>query len=247
MERHLQRLSWIRVRELVPDTIDTIIFPVGTIEAHGSACLGTDNLIPEVIADGIAERINALVAPTVNYGITKSLYGYSGGCTVDSDIFQQYIGEILESFVDSGFGNIILMNGHGGNNTALKQAAFEFHTDTGANIAVIHWWELCAKMTEEFFGHVGGHAGTDENAMVHSIDEALLDRDNYDPDLAWHFKPGADVYPVPGTILLYKEGEGLPEFDAARARQYREKVIEAVGDFAETVLERWRKFGLGYA
>jgi len=246
MERHLQKLSWMRVRELVPDTIDTIIFPVGTIEAHGSACLGTDNFIPEILADGIAGRINALIAPTVNYGITKSLYGYNGGCTVDPDIFRQYIREILESFVDSGFANIILMNGHGGNNAALKEAAFEFHTDTGANIAVIHWWELCAKMTEEFFGHVGGHAGTDENAMVQTIDDALLDRERYTPDLAWHFRQGADIYPIPGTILLYKQGEGLPEFDAAKASEYRDKVVEAVGAFAETVIERWRKFGLGY-
>ena len=66
MERRLQRLNWIKVKKLVPDKIDTVIFPVGTLEAHGSACLGTDNFIPETIAEGIAERLNALVAPVVN-------------------------------------------------------------------------------------------------------------------------------------------------------------------------------------
>ena len=245
MQRHLQKLNWLKVRDLVPDKIDTVILPVGTVEAHGSACLGTDNFIPEVIADGISERVDALIAPTVNYGITKSLYGYNGGSTIRPDIFEAYIREILDSMVQTGFRNIFVMNGHGGNNSSLKSVAFDFHTDTGVNIAVIHWWELCADMTREFFGHRGGHAGTDEAAMVHAIDETYLDEDTYDPDLAYYFRPGADIYPVPGTILLYAENEGHPEFDLEQAKKYREAVIKTVGEFAEMVLGRWRKFGLG--
>ncbi|HKK22036.1 MAG TPA: creatininase family protein [candidate division Zixibacteria bacterium] len=244
MERTLQKLSWLKIRELVPEKIDTIIFPVGTVEAHGSSCIGTDNFIPEVVAQGIAERLNALVAPTVNYGITKSLYRYNGGSTITPSTFELYVRDILNSFVDTGFRNVILMNGHGGNNTSLKKVAFEFHHKMKANIAVVHWWELCHDMTIEFFGHTGGHAGTDETAMVQSIDSSLADKSAYDPELAYYFRPGADVYPVPGSILLYREGEGYPNFDAEQAAAYREKVIATVGDFAEMVLARWRKFGL---
>ncbi len=244
MERELQKLSWLTIQKLVPSEIDTIIFPVGTVEAHGSACIGTDNYIPETIAQGIAERINSLVAPTVNYGITKSLYRYNGGSTIKPETFQLYVRDILDSFVDSGFKNIILMNGHGGNNAALKPVAYEFHKEQSANIAVIHWWELCADMTDKFFGHAGGHAGTDETAMVQAIDEKLADKATYDPELAYTFKLGADVYPVPGSILLYKEGEGYPNFDVKQAKEYRKKVVETVGDFCEMVLGRWKKFGL---
>ena len=244
MQRHLQRLSWIAVRQLVPTDIDTIILPVGTMEAHGANALGTDNLIPETIADGIAERINALVAPTVNYGITKSLYRYNGSLTIEPENFKDYIIDIVDSLADAEFKNIIIMNGHGGNNSSLKEVAVNLHRDLGVNIAVIHWWELCADMTQEFFGHAGGHAGTDETAMVQAIDPALVDEKAYDPELAYHFRPGADIYPVPGSILLYKEGEGLPNFDADQARQYREKVIVAVGDFVEMVLKKWRMFDL---
>ena len=244
MKRQLQKLNWLQVKDLVPGKINTIILPVGTVEAHGSACLGTDNFIPETIADGIAERLNALIAPTVNYGITKSLYRYNGGSTISPSIFGPYVREILDSFADTGFRNIILLNGHGGNNAALKSVAYEFHKDGARNIAVIHWWELCSEMTCEFFGHHGGHAGTDETAMVQAIDPNLADEKMYDPELAWYFRPGADVYPVPGSILLYKEGEGYPNFDVEQAEQYREKVVEMVGDFAELVIGRWKKFDL---
>ena len=244
MERQLQRLTWLRVRELVPDKIDTVLLPVGTLEAHGSACLGTDNFIPETIAAGMAERLSAVIAPTINYGVTRSLYRYSGGATISPGTFGLYVRDVLNSLADSGFRNVILLNGHGGNNSVLKDVACEFHAEKKANIAVIHWWALCSEMTNEFFGHLGGHAGTDETAMVQAVDPSLVDEGSYDPELVYQFRSGADVYPVPGSILLYKEGEGYPNFDIEQAREYRSKVIEKVGDFTEMVIARWRKFGM---
>jgi creatinine amidohydrolase len=244
VERELQRLNWLNVRDLVPGKIDTVILPVGTVEAHGGDCLGTDNFIPETIASGIAERINALIAPTLSFGITKSLHRYEGCVTLRPDTFAHCLGDIVESFGHSGFRNVIVMNGHGGNNDVLKKVAHDWHRDYGINICVVHWWELCAEMTEEFFGHVGGHAGTDESAMVQAVDESLANSDAFDPKQAWFFRPGADVYPVPGTILLYRDGEGLPEYDSAKSKQYRDKVIRSVGDFVQLVLDRWRELGL---
>jgi creatinine amidohydrolase len=244
MERQLQKLSWPRIRELVPAQIDTVILPVGTVEAHGSACIGTDNVVPETIAEGIADRVNALVAPTVNYGITKSLYRYEGGFTIETETFQAYIGDILLSLAKNDFKNIIIMNGHGGNNSALKQIAFEFHTEVHRNVAVIHWWELCGDLDKKFWGHPGGHAGTNEAALAQATDPNYLDEKAYDPDMAYWYRPGADVYPVPGTILLYEKGVGYPEFDEAKAREYRDAVVAEVGAFVEDVLRRWRKFGL---
>jgi creatinine amidohydrolase len=243
VERQIARLSWQQVQSLVPAKIDTIILPVGTIEAHGSTSLATDCIIPEDIALGIAERINALVAPTVNYGVTRSLYRFNGGSTVRPETLALYIRDILNSFAADSFRHIIIMNGHGGNNATLKSVALDFHQERKSAVAVIHWWELCGDMTKEFFGHVGGHAGTDETAYVQAVDPTLADKSDYSAEQAWYFRPGADIYPVPGTILLYKEGEGYPNFDLEQAKAYRLKVIETVGEFAQTVIERWRKFG----
>jgi len=244
MERHLQKLHWLKVREIIPSKIDTVILPIGTVEPHGTACIGTDNVIPETIGEGIAERINALVAPTISYGITRSLYGYPGGMTVSADAFGSYVREVLGSLAKLGFHNVIIMNGHGGNNSVLKEEAFEFNAATGHNIAVVHWWELCDRLDRQFWGHPGGHAGTNECAIAQAIDPAYLDPQAYKKEMAWWFRPGADIYPVPGTILLYEENTGYPEFDLEKARQYREAVIKEVGDFVEQVLQRWRRSGL---
>lgn len=241
MHRELQRLTWKNIGELVPEQIDTIIFPVGTVEAHGAAALGTDNLIPESIADYLAEKINALIAPTLNYGITKSLYGYPGSITIQAPNFQACIKDILKSFYDIGFEKVIVLNGHGGNTSALKSAAQEFFYIYRIKIAVIQWWQLCAELAEEFFGEAGGHAGNDETAMVQAIDENLVDKSLFDYDMPYFFRPGANIYPVPGSILLYKEDEGLPDFDSEKARQFQQKVFEHVEEFIRLVLARWEK------
>ena len=81
----------MKIQKLVPSEIDTVIFPVGTLEAHGSSCIGTDNFIPESIAAGIAGRVNALIAPTVNYGITRSLLRYSGGSGIKPDTLYEIL------------------------------------------------------------------------------------------------------------------------------------------------------------
>ncbi len=239
MQRELQRLTWKHIKELVPDNIDTVLFPVGTVEAHGAAAIGTDNIIPQSLAEYLADKINALIAPVLNYGITKSLYGYPGSIAIRPANFESFIGDILHSFKDTGFRKVIILNGHGGNNTALKSAAQEFFHDCRIPVAVIHWWQLCDDLVKEFYGEAGAHAGLDETAMVQAIDESLVDKSLYDDNMPYHFQPGADVYPVPGSILLYVENEGLPDFDVNKAREYQKKVFNKVEEFVRFVISRW--------
>jgi creatinine amidohydrolase len=240
IQRELQRLTWKDIRDLVPDKIDTVLFPVGTVEAHGAAALGTDNLIPESICAYLADKINALIAPCLDYGITRSLYGYPGSITIRPPHYEKFVADILKSFKDIGFKNIFVINGHGGNNPVLKTAAYDFYYEHKTNIAVIHWWELVGELTREHYGQAGGHAGLNENAMMHAIDESLVDKSQYDDNMAYFHRSG-DIYPIPGSIILYKENEGLPDFDVEKAKAYQQKVFAEMEKFIRLILDRWSK------
>src|SRR5438552_6762898 len=76
--REMERINWMEFREVVPSKITTVLLPTGTIEPHGVINNGADNTAPTAIARAIAKRVNAIIAPTLPYGITGSMEAYPG-------------------------------------------------------------------------------------------------------------------------------------------------------------------------
>lgn len=93
-----------------------ILLPVGTIEYHSTHCpYGCDALVSQGIAHRVAEKINAVVMPTLWYGVSSYAVGGPEKNTVqvDCDIFEDYVYAILESLFRSGFRkNIYLLIAH---------------------------------------------------------------------------------------------------------------------------------------
>src|SRR5512139_330415 len=131
-----EELNWAEFEKLVPSKYDTAILPVGTIEAHGVAPLGTDNLIPVEMARRIADDLKALVAPVVNYGITRTLLAYPGSLSVSAETFEKYLTEIMLSIADCKFEKLVVLNGHGGHLDQLGRAAREVWASKKIKIAV---------------------------------------------------------------------------------------------------------------
>jgi creatinine amidohydrolase len=238
--RKLEEMNWMEFKRLVPKKIDAVLMPVGTIEAHGVTGLGTDNQVPASICDRVADNVNALIAPGVNYGITKSLLPYPGSVTVLPDTFERYVFEVACGLADAGFRRIVFMNGHGGNTEALKNVSFRLFREKKTYSAVIDWWVLCADAIKQVYGHAGGHAGTDETAMVqvdHSID---VRKQDYSKGLAFTVQPGLAAIPFPGSIILYKQDEGYPDFDPAKAAKLMDAVCAKVEETILDVFHRWQ-------
>ena len=62
----LQHASWPEVEDYLKRS-SAILIPIGSTEQHGpTGLIGTDALCPEVLANGIAERGGALVAPPLH-------------------------------------------------------------------------------------------------------------------------------------------------------------------------------------
>jgi creatinine amidohydrolase len=239
MPLRLEEMNWMEFGDLVPKKINTVLLPVGTIEAHGVTNLGTDISIPLFICERIADDLKAIIAPPVYYGITRSLYSYPGSLTVSSSTFENYVTEIMLSLSEKGFSRIVVMNGHGGHFNELKNAAMKAHREGKAKVAVIEWWVLCEELTREFFGETGGHAGLDENAAVLAIDSKLVKKSRYKRDMVCQMKNGMHCLPAPGSILTYKEGEGSPQFDQKKARLYMNKVNRKIKDEILGLFKRW--------
>src|SRR6185312_8127538 len=93
--REMERINWKEFAKWVPSRIQTVLLPLGTLEAHGAIANGTDIIAPVAIARSIAGRVNAMIAPVVPYGFTGILDAYPGSFTIPEDTYRGYVRAVL--------------------------------------------------------------------------------------------------------------------------------------------------------
>lgn len=99
----------------------TVIIPVGVVEQHGYHLpLSTDIHNSVELTKKAGDRLNAVVAPAVNYCFSGGTL--LGTVNISPNTFGLLISEICSEFVRMGFKNIVVLLGHAGtdNKTALK-------------------------------------------------------------------------------------------------------------------------------
>jgi creatinine amidohydrolase len=246
--REMERINWMEFAECVPSKIQTVLLPLGTLEAHGAIANGTDIIAPVAIARAIAARVNAMIAPVVPYGFTGILDSYAGSFTVPEETYRAYVRAVLVGLSRNKFRNIIMLNGHGGGQTAILSAlAQETGRETNTRILVVNWWSYCSDVTREVFGEDGGHAGNTETAFMLAVDPELVQKERYSgPEMATAIPaPNTwSAYPFPSSILLYQEGQGYPVFDPNQARVFFDKVNDKVAKLIEDTIKKWDMAGL---
>ena len=245
--REMDRINWMEFREVVPARIQTVLLPTGTLEPHGVVNNGADNTAPLAIARRIAQRTNAMIAPVLPYGMTGSMEAYPGAFQITEAAYRPFVKQILEGLAKNGFRNIIIVNGHGGGQTAVLTAvAAEVAAERKVRTLVVNWWSYASDVTKEVFGEDGGHAGLNETAFVQAIDPTLVHPERYKPDLATAYPaPGTwAAAPFPSSIGLYQPGQGYPKFDQKKADEYFLKVTDKIAALVTDVVRKWDMAGL---
>jgi creatinine amidohydrolase len=245
--REMSDMNWMEFKEVVPSKINTVILPTGTLEPHGVINNGADITAPVALARKIAREVNAMIAPIIPYGITGSMDAYPGAFSISETAYRAYARDVIAGLAKNGFRNIIVINGHGGPQTAvLNQLATEIGQEKRVRTLVINWWSYASDVTLSVFGEDGGHAGWNETAFIQAIDPKLVHKERYSDELA---TPNAaqgtySAYPAPSSIGLYKEGQGYVKFDQAKADEYFAKVTQKVAKLIIDTRRKWDMAGL---
>lgn len=94
------------------------LLPVGSVEPHGPHLpLATDACISEVVAERAADRlseqgVDALLAPTIPYGVTEYARGFAGAVSVPPDVLTPFVRSVIEALVADGFAHVCVVNNH---------------------------------------------------------------------------------------------------------------------------------------
>jgi creatinine amidohydrolase len=245
---YMQNYCWMRLAEIVPEVTDRIILPIGTVESHGACAIGADNVIPNNLAEMIWDKCNALIAPPINHGFTgQAVSQFPGSITIRPEILEEYIYDVLKDLVRTGFKNILIINGHGGNTEPTKKAMTRLHVETGAHFMVVDWWTAAFNIVNEVYGvkaQQPGHGDMEEAALVMAYDPELVDKEMYEKlgkDNVGRAGTDAGVAMVPSwaTSRYPEKGLGYLNFDLNRAKEYSKKKADFIADTFLEALKRW--------
>ncbi len=243
--RLLEDLNWLDAGRLIPDSAPTVLLPAGTLEAHGVANNGADNTVPREIAIRLAPRLRALVAPTIPYGVTTTLDEYPGTFAISPATFEAYAYEVIRGLARIGFRNVVVLNGHGPNGAPLRAAAERVWRETDVRVLVTEWWTLTADIALDVYGTEGGHAGNNETGAVLAVRPDLVQPRLYaGPEMTTPRESGWSAYPFPSSIILYKAGEGYPDFDRGKAAAFFARVVDRMETVIRDVISKWDRAGL---
>jgi creatinine amidohydrolase len=130
-----------------------ILLPLGATEQHGPHLpVSTDTSIVSQVALAAEKQLpdDILLCPTLPFGSSHHHLSFGGTISISITTYTQLMIELVESLLQKGFRRIVLLNGHGGNITPVKQAlailSNKYDASLTPNIALVTYWELAGKI-----------------------------------------------------------------------------------------------------
>jgi creatinine amidohydrolase len=186
----------IRLAELTREELQrrlpeaTVVMPIGATEQHGPHLpLMTDHLMAETIALRAAELVPAsvdvLVAPVLPFGCSSHHLAVGGALTINLRTYIAFLVDLGESVAQMGGKRLVFLNGHGGNEDAMRVAATELVSERrlGMAVSAASYWTVGQEALAGLPFAGPGHAGHFETSCVMAVrpDLPALDR-RFPPD-----------------------------------------------------------------
>lgn len=115
--------SWTEIRDRIASGTTVAVLPFGALEQHGPHLpLGTDTLMAESVAFEVAEHLDALLLPPVEYGATWNNAGYPGTVSLSASTVTAIIVDIATALWSFGIRALVIVNGDWGNRAPIERA-----------------------------------------------------------------------------------------------------------------------------
>lgn len=156
-------MNWMQVEQHVKRD-QRAVLPIGSTEQHGYLSLCVDVILAERVSVEAAEPIQVPVYPTINYGFTPSFVDYAGTVSLRLSTLCALLCDILDHMVRTGFRQIVIVNGHGGNGPAHGAILEWLDRNRGVQVKWHNWWSAPQTMAKvKQIDPLASHASWMEN------------------------------------------------------------------------------------
>lgn len=125
-----------------------VLLPVASTEQHGPhLATGVDTLLCGEICrraalELVARGVPAVVAPTLWAGLAEHHVAFGGSFSLTVATYHALLRDLCGSVLRAGFRRLVVVNGHGGNMSALNAISADLTRELAAPIAVTTYWLL---------------------------------------------------------------------------------------------------------
>ncbi|MFF3248711.1 creatininase family protein [Streptomyces sp. NPDC002870] len=165
-----------------------VLLPIGSTEQHGAHLpTGVDDFLAAEVcrraASAAVGRVPVVVAPSIWCGLAEHHMAFGGTMTLSLPTLHALLRDVCRSILRAGFRRILLVNGHGGNVTALNALVNELTAELSASIAVTSYFTTGREVirdtleTQQHLMHAcEGETSMAMAAFPHLVREEMLDR-----------------------------------------------------------------------
>ncbi len=242
----LANMTWPEVEKRLEEC-DIALVPIGSTEQHGPALpVSTDHYIATQFAYRAAEMVlddhKVVVTPAVTFGFSPHHMEFKGTITLSELTLSSMIADICHSLAQHGFKKIVLVNGHGGNETAISNALHDMQGNIDAKVYHTNWYSMVGDKLAEIVTPPVYHACDMETSVAWYLGQRVLEDKRVD-------EPGKSL--VPGFIAPDMSASGprasvsynFKEITKSGVVGYSTKATKEKGKLiADIVLENLVKF-----
>lgn len=147
-----------------------VVLPVGALEAHGPHLpLGADQIQAEATAEALAERLDALIAPTLPYGNCSGTRPFPGTVSLSLEALSGLARELLQELARTGARRVLVLSGHAaqGHMAALREGAEQAVRSVPAlRVVVLSDYDFVYELRGQLSPATDGHGGLLETSRV---------------------------------------------------------------------------------
>jgi creatinine amidohydrolase len=236
----------LRLSELTREEVlelsrtSTVVLPVSSTEQHGPHLpLATDALLTDAVVSRAVKKAAAsvpvLMAPMLAFGNSHH-HLFACALSLRSSTFSLVLNDLGDTLVSAGFRRILLLNGHGGNDEAIKLLTRDLVLRHDVAVGACSYWHLAEDEVRSvvtsklghFPGRYPGHSGWFETSMMLAVSPHLVQTERVptsDPQPPSFFARG-----IAKGLAVQKSGEWQ------RIGGYSDAPAGASAEMGETML-----------
>lgn len=241
MINKIREMSWVQYEKRIAEN-PTVIIPTGACEVYGPHMpMGTDLIAASAIAELVAEKTGALIAPTIEIGESSALTSFPATFTLTRKTLETFLDELFQKLVNDGIKNFLFITGHAGNVDTVSYLIKVYMHKYDIKCAQIDWWRFTNANSGDIFTHKGymahGHASECGTSVMLYLRPELVDR-----DAITSIDPGPDQSGFSDIIQYQKFNKKTPNgmigdanaADAQKGRQIVEICVNRIADYMKS-------------